>query len=141
MFWSPRYFDVQNAILAIEGVEGLTCDQAPSIAGLKEPTHFQQNAVTEAFQWMVDMYGVPSYREINPAIFAIVSFPFFFGVMFGDIMHGLMVLAFGAYLIFAHSNPNSFAHKLAEIRYFVFFMGFFSTYCGLVYNDFTALVT
>jgi len=40
----------------------------------------------------VDTYGVPSYKEINPAIFTQVTFPFLFGVMFGDIGHGLLIL-------------------------------------------------
>jgi len=43
----------------------------------------------------VNTYGVPSFKEINPAFFTTVTFPFLFGVMFGDIAHG------GALLIFA----------------------------------------
>jgi V-type H+-transporting ATPase subunit a len=40
---------------------------------------------------MIDTYGVPSYREANPALFTCISFPFFFGVMFGDIAHGSII--------------------------------------------------
>jgi V-type H+-transporting ATPase subunit a len=40
---------------------------------------------------MIDTYGVPSYMEANPAIFTCVSFPFLFGVMFGDIGHGSLI--------------------------------------------------
>ena len=32
-------------------------------------------------------YGVPRYKEANPMIFTIVTFPFLFGVMFGDVGH------------------------------------------------------
>jgi V-type H+-transporting ATPase subunit a len=35
------------------------------------------------------------YKEVNPAVFAIVTFPFLFGVMFGDIGHGLLLLLAG----------------------------------------------
>lgn len=39
------------------------------------------------------------YKEVNPAIFANVTFPFLFGVMFGDIGHGGIVLIAGILLV------------------------------------------
>jgi V-type H+-transporting ATPase subunit a len=39
------------------------------------------------------------YKEVNPAIFACVSFPFLFGVMFGDMGHGGIVLICGILLV------------------------------------------
>lgn len=63
--------------------------------------------------------------------------------MFGDIGHGLIVLAFGVILILIHSNFIHFEHKFIEMllpyRYLITLMGFFSTYCGLIYNDFLSL--
>jgi len=39
------------------------------------------------------------YKEVNPAIFACVTFPFLFGVMFGDIGHGGLLLITGIILV------------------------------------------
>jgi V-type H+-transporting ATPase subunit a len=36
---------------------------------------------TEIYQMIVDTYGVPSYKEANPALLSMVLFPFMFGVM------------------------------------------------------------
>jgi V-type H+-transporting ATPase subunit a len=39
------------------------------------------------------------FQEVNPAVLAIVTFPFLFGVMFGDIGHGLLLLIVGILMV------------------------------------------
>jgi V-type H+-transporting ATPase subunit a len=63
------------------------------------PTHFTTNKYTDAFQEFVNTYGIPRYREINPALFTAATFPFLFGVMYGDIGHGTCLTLMGYYLI------------------------------------------
>ena len=64
----------------------------------KPPTHFPLNAFTGMFQEIVNTYGTPRYGEVNPGLFAIPIFPFLFGVMFGDIGHGGILLALAIWL-------------------------------------------
>jgi V-type H+-transporting ATPase subunit a len=106
---------------------------------LVRPTYFENNGFTSIFQVVVDTYGVPMYQECNPALFTCVTFPFLFGVMFGDIMHGSMLLAFGIYIVMASPTPGSLVSMFHPIRYFLLLMGFFATFCGFIYNDYTSI--
>lgn len=110
-------------------------------AGLpKPPTYFKTNKITRVFQKIVDTYGVPRYGEVNPALFSIVTFPFLFGVMYGDVGHGLILTAFAAYMLLkeadlAKSDLGEIFTMAFKGRYMLFMMGCFSVYCGIVYND------
>jgi vacuolar-type H+-ATPase subunit I/STV1 len=37
--------------------------------------------------------------QVNPTVFSIMTFPFLFAVMFGDVGHGLLMLAFALFLV------------------------------------------
>ena len=106
----------------------------------KPPTLILTNEFTEAFQEVVNTYGIPRYQEINPGYFTIITFPFLFGVMYGDIGHGLILFLFALYLCIYNKDLSK--TKLKPIlfsRYFLLLMGFFAAYCGLLYNDFFSI--
>lgn len=66
-----------------------------------------------------------------------VTFPFLFGVMFGDIGHGFLLFIFGLYLCIKKDSlsANKDLSLLLKGRYIFIMLGFFSTYCGFIYND------
>mmetsp|Transcript_45265 Transcript_45265/g.67244 ORF Transcript_45265/g.67244 Transcript_45265/m.67244 type:complete len:492 (-) Transcript_45265:735-2210(-) len=94
------------------------------------PTHFTTNKFTYGYQEFVNTYGIPRYQEANPALFTAATFPFLFGVMYGDVGHGLFLFLAGAALIW-NEKANDEA-RLSEMvgglhsgRYMIFMMGFF----------------
>lgn len=75
-------------------LEPLSTDAWPTA-----PTFFRTNKYTNAFQEFVNTYGMPRYREANPALFTAASFPFLFGVMYGDIGHGSILTLAALFLV------------------------------------------
>jgi V-type H+-transporting ATPase subunit a len=61
--------------------------------------------------------------------------------MFGDLLHGAWLTVFAIYLCFSKRAPGTLAESMGSLRYIFLLMGIFSTYCGLIYNDFTSLGT
>lgn len=89
---------------------------------------------------VVDTYGIPTYLEANPTVITIVTFPFLFGMMFGDLGHGSIIMIFGLYLMLFNNSLKEGAFKsVLPIRYLIFMMGFMATYCGFIYNEFFAM--
>lgn len=107
---------------------------------IQPPTYFKINEFTFPFQEIVNTYGIPMYKEVNPAVFACVTFPFLFGVMFGDMGHGSLMFVFAMFLCFASEKLRGSAlDAFVQIRYLLLLMSIFAMYNGLIYNEFFAI--
>jgi len=103
------------------------------------PTYFNTNKFTRAFQAIVNAYGTPRYQEINPTPFTIITYPFLFGVMFGDVGHGLILLAIALSLIYFEQRISLVSNEIVKMiyqgRFVLLFMSIFSIYMGSLYNE------
>ncbi|KNE58695.1 hypothetical protein AMAG_04249 [Allomyces macrogynus ATCC 38327] len=134
---------VQSALaVAREAARGMMPTVLNVVPTAREPpTYHKANKFTAGFQAIIDAYGIARYREINPGLFTVITFPFLFAVMFGDFGHGIIVTLVGAYLCLKEDQlklASKGSESMATIyggRYMILLMGLFSMYTGLIYND------
>jgi V-type H+-transporting ATPase subunit a len=104
-----------------------------------KPTFIETNEITEGFQAIINTYGTPAYQEINPAAFAMTTFPLLFGSMFGDVGHGLIVMSLGMFLVMRSSSFKRVPDALKIVvsgRWLILAMGFWAVFFGFLYSDF-----
>ena len=69
------------------------------------------------------------HKEVNPAVFAIVTFPFLFGVMFGDMGHGFLLFLVGALMCLMEDKLRKGGMEvILAMIYLLLMMGFFAMF-------------
>ncbi|KPI90875.1 putative vacuolar proton-ATPase-like protein [Leptomonas seymouri] len=130
---------LQDAVASANGsVESIVTRHADQ---KHPPTFFETNRFTESFQSIVSSYGTARYKEVNPAVFTIVTFPYLFGVMYGDMGHGVLLLLIALYFIYKErawraAQLNEIVSMVFGGRYLLLLMALYATYMGMLYNDF-----
>jgi V/A-type H+/Na+-transporting ATPase subunit I len=100
--------------------------------GADPPTFLPSRGATRAFQRLVDTYATVPYADLNPSAIAGVAYVVMFGMMFGDVGHGLLLVVLG---MLVHLGRPA---RLARWRWavpFVLGAGMASALFGLAYGD------
>lgn len=141
--WIPAAREAEISLAFGTGREGKHILEEPIQSSAIVPTYFPIDKATAAFQGIVNAYGVARYQEINPGLFAIIFFPFLFGVMFGDILHGAFLLCFAVYCIVNEEKLKHLDNELFKMpfqgRYLILLMSIASIYMGFIYNEFASV--
>ena len=90
------------------------------------PTKLENPKLFKPFEMFVQMYGLPAHNELDPTVFVGLTYSFIFGVMFGDVGQGLLLMI-GGFLIY-HFKKAALAGIIATA-------GIFSTIFGFMFGS------
>ena len=89
------------------------------------PSLIKHGWILKPFQHLVSNFGIPNYAEVDPTVLFSLSYILMFGMMFGDIGHGI-VIATGSLLL---------AKKYRSFSIVGFLLGLSSVSFGFVYGS------
>jgi V/A-type H+-transporting ATPase subunit I len=89
------------------------------------PSVMRHSKLLRPFSILVTQYGVPRYGEVNPTHLFALTYILMFGMMFGDVGHGAVILATALLL----------RHKLGNFTAFGIAAGFSSILFGFLYGS------
>ncbi|MBQ1389021.1 MAG: ATPase [Clostridia bacterium] len=97
--WVPAE-DADEVVEKLEKIESIECSLTDGKKEMKHspPVRLKNNFFTKAFSYFTEMYGLPSYNEFDPTGFIAITYTILFGIMFGDVGHGIVVALFGAFM-------------------------------------------
>jgi V/A-type H+-transporting ATPase subunit I len=96
------------------------------------PVALNNPAFLRPFQGLVTNYGQPRYGELDPTPILALTFPLVFGIMFGDVGHGLLLVLGGLLL---SSRKIRLLRGLAGLGPVLVACGVVATVFGLLYGS------
>mgnify|MGYP000002774361 CR=1 FL=1 len=105
----------------------------------KPPTLLSNPGFMKAFEKLTLAFGVPDYHEIDPTPIMAFSFPIIFGLMFGDLGHGVLLVVFG--LLFkllkrrVKTAEGGMVNMFLEASTLMILCGISATFFGYLYGE------
>ena len=84
------------------------------------------------FEMLTEMFSTPGYKEIDPTFVLALVFPFFFGLMVGDLAYGILLMVTGVFFVTKLKRFDGFR----ELGLFILVAGLIAAIFGaFVFGD------
>jgi V/A-type H+-transporting ATPase subunit I len=106
------------------------------------PTKLTNPRFLGAYESLTTAFGFPNHREIDPTFFMAIAFPIIFGLMFGDIGHGVILLAFALLGMAARKKGldiGELGNYFLKGSGLIAVCAIFSIFFGVLYGEFLGL--
>ena len=107
--------------------------------GVTPPTKLSNPGMMKPFETLVKMYGMPSYYELDPTWILFATFPFIFGLMYGDIGHGIVLFIVSMGIFLSGKERFKSLAKFKELSPILVLCSVFSIIFGFLYGEFFGL--
>ncbi|MFO7821501.1 MAG: V-type ATPase 116kDa subunit family protein [Lentisphaeria bacterium] len=97
------------------------------------PVEFQPVGFLKPFQRIIAAFGAPRYDEVEASLFVALSFVLMFGVMFGDVGQGAVIMLAGLFML---KSKSPFIRKISDVGYMLLMCGGGSVIFGFLYGSF-----
>jgi V/A-type H+-transporting ATPase subunit I len=98
------------------------------------PSLIIPNKIFKPFKMLVNMYGTTNYSELDPTPIVAFTYPFLFGMMFGDLGHGLVLLLVGLFIaLFLRKKKDT---SIYDFGFLLIWLGVAAMAFGFVYGEF-----
>src|SRR3989338_2426104 len=127
-----RFAATKDAFLNKAGKNKIFIHSEPAKSGDEVPIKLKNEKYSKPFEFFINMYSLPTYREIDPTFFMFLTYPIFFGFMLGDFGYGIM--SFALFYFLKKKIP-----KGAALFNVLLLSSAASIFFGLIYGEFFGL--
>lgn len=96
------------------------------------PTKLKLSTFLSPMEFIIKLYSLPNYREVDPTAIASIFYIIFFGMMFGDVGYGIMLIIGAVIAIKKFNMVEGAAGQLIKI---IFYSGISSIVWGFLFGS------
>ena len=135
MGWVPKkqLKRTKNALKEVFGAKVIVNELAVSPDELNNaPTFYDNPRIVKPFEVLQSLLGQPKYSEVDPTILLALFFPFFFGLMVGDIGYAIVIMVFALVV----RKLYGARHTIKQLMNILIICAFPTMFFGYLFGEF-----
>lgn len=104
--WVPKEYagQIKKELSSIKDINVQLSDAKNEVKH-SPPVKLKNKFFAKPFEFYTEMYGLPSYNEIDPSLFIAITYTILFGIMFADLGQGIVLLIVALFMYFKMKMP------------------------------------
>ncbi len=95
------------------------------------PVEYDNSKIVSPLQAIMDLYGRPKYKEIDPSSLIFITFPLLYGMILGDLGYGLILLSIAVVI-----KKLVYSDAIKRLMDVLIYCQIATLFFGLIYGEF-----